>query len=689
MSKNYKNILVLIIAIIMLQLNSLSASGCFVEKFKLKDGFIPYPESKDIMLMTGTLSIDQKMQKGDEIGVFFQGTLCGAKKIEDPNTGTYSVNICDYNAVNNGPHEGDVLDIKLCRAPNELSSGIQVTILDAGVKNAAGRLIWKWTSSDSPWRVNVNYNSLVTVSGIEPSQSYIDHSQEITITGTNFAAGAQVKIGSTQVLQVSFVNGTTLKATIPANFLPVGTYDLTVTAGGKSATLSNGFKVIAALATVTRVDPNENYVDRTQEITITGTGFTAGARVQIGSVELPSVSLINTTTLKATVPAQLLAVGTYDLIVIMGSNRVTLPNGFKVLASATPRITTLSPNKGSNDQAVPILIIGSNLFSGSQVKLGSTLLNVTGYSDDVNIIYAEIPAGMEPGTYPITVISPSGSQSSLANAYKVISAPISVTLIVPNVSYSNQDQEITITGKNFTAGAKVKIGSTELSQVTFINSTTLKATVPAGFFTVGTYNLVVAIGETTGVLTDGFTVQQGQEEKVSLVRGLNLIGYPVPAPASYFSYDFLTQYFTPQSLDSIWHYNNQSDQWEVTSWNNQGFPAGARFAIRNGEGYLVYAKIKTELAIPGVGALFETNLYRGINLVSFCPPNESLTSYDLIQSMVNGQADVVALQRYEKASGRWYVTFCQSGKAIGDKFPINKDESYLVYMKKDRLAWMP
>jgi len=163
----------------------------------------------------------------------------------------------------------------------------------------------------------------------------------------------------------------------------------------------------------------------------------------------------------------------------------------------------------------------------------------------------------------------------------------------------------------------------------------------------------------------------------------------VPAPASYFSYDFLSQYFTPQSLDSLWHYNSQNNQWEITSWNNEGFPAGARFAIKNGEGYLAYAKTNKDLVFSGVSAIFETNLYKGMNLVSFCPPSDSFTSYDLVQGLANDQAEIVALQRYEKSSGRWYITFCQAGQATGDKFAINKDESYLVYMKKDRLAWIP
>jgi hypothetical protein len=103
----------------------------------------------------------------------------------------------------------------------------------------------------------------------------------------------------------------------------------------------------------------------------------------------------------------------------------------------------------------------------------------------------------------------------------------------------------------------------------------------------------------------------------------------------------------------------------------------------------VYSKTKKELVFPGVTAFFETNLYKGMNLVTFSAPSESFTSYDVIQGLIKGQAEIVALQRYEKTSGRWYITFCQAGQATGDKFLINQDESYFVYMKKDKLAFIP
>lgn len=693
MSKNYKNILIFIIAMMILQIGGLSAWGQTTRHYNnlvLSPSdplWTPGPDSPDIMEISGTLTIDQNVRMGDEVGIFYNGTLCGTDLISRRD-GMFNISVFNSKLVKNGPVAGSVLDVKLWDSvkKEEITSKLQVTILSPEVKNVSNRLIWKLNTPGTPWRMDISYNTLLGITKVEPNQNYADQAKQITITGYNFAAGATVKIGTYQLTSVTFDSATSLRATIPANALSAGTYKITVTVGTMTGTLPNGFTVLAAPVSVTAVTPNNCFINRSQEITITGKNFTAGAQVVIGSTALTSVTYVSSTTLRATVPDNFLSAGTYDVIVTAGGESITLARGFEVMITlATPQIFTLVPTQDYNNKTVSIVIFGSKLFSGSQVKLGSLLLKATGYSDDA-IIYAEIPAGTAAGTYPVTVISPTGTEGTF-NSYQVLAAPISVTGVDPNHSANNLSQEITIRGSNFPSGATVKIGAKGLTQVSFINSSTLKATVPSGFLPVGTYNLVVASGENTGTLPNGFTVQPGSEERVSLARGLNLISYPVPVPSSsYSSYDFITQYFTPQSLDSLWHYNSQSGQWEIDSWNNG--PTG-KFMIKNGEGYLVYSKFKQDLVFPGISAPFETNLYKGMNLVSFSPPNGSFTSYDLLQSMVNGPTEVAALQRYENTSGRWYITFFLSGKATGDEFPIKKDESYIVYMKKDKLAWIP
>ena len=61
----------------------------------------------------------------------------------------------------------------------------------------------------------------------------------VTITGTNFAAGATVTFGSTPATNVVVTNSTTITATTPAG--TAGAVTVTVTVGGQSGNLANGF----------------------------------------------------------------------------------------------------------------------------------------------------------------------------------------------------------------------------------------------------------------------------------------------------------------------------------------------------------------------------------------------------------------------------------------------------------------
>ena len=76
----------------------------------------------------------------------------------------------------------------------------------------------------------------------------------MTITGTNFAAGATVTFGSTAATNVMVVSSTTITATTPAG--SAGAVTVTVTSSGQSGSLANGFTYVLA-PTVTSVSPEQ------------------------------------------------------------------------------------------------------------------------------------------------------------------------------------------------------------------------------------------------------------------------------------------------------------------------------------------------------------------------------------------------------------------------------------------------
>jgi hypothetical protein len=78
-----------------------------------------------------------------------------------------------------------------------------------------------------------------TVLSVAPNNGSTAGGTAVTITGTNFAAGATVTFGGTAATNVTVVNSTTITATTPAH--AAGAVTVTVTVSGQSGSLANGF----------------------------------------------------------------------------------------------------------------------------------------------------------------------------------------------------------------------------------------------------------------------------------------------------------------------------------------------------------------------------------------------------------------------------------------------------------------
>ncbi len=125
--------------------------------------------------------------------------------------------------------------------------------------------------------------------------------QTVTITGSGFTSGASVKFGSTAATIVA-ISPTEITATVPAHSA-AGTVYLTVTTAAGSSRFAAAAKyTYEAQPTVTRLSPASGPAAGGTTVTITGTGFAAGATVQFGTTDATTVTYISRTTLKAAAP---------------------------------------------------------------------------------------------------------------------------------------------------------------------------------------------------------------------------------------------------------------------------------------------------------------------------------------------------------------------------------------------------
>ncbi len=292
-------------------------------------------------------------------------------------------------------------------------------VTTAGSNSATATL-----SGSGPWVMQMVTFAAVsgpvpTVSSVSPNSGSTAGGTAVTITGTNFVAGATVTFGSTAATNVAVVNSTTITATTPAG--SAGAVTVTVTnPGGQSGSLASAFTYIAP-PTVSSVSPNSGPAAGGTAVTITGTNFATGATVTFGGTAATNVVVVNSTTITATTPAGSAGAVT---VTVTNSNGLSgsLASGFTYIVP--PTVSSVSPNSGSTAGGTAVTITGTNFVAGATVTFGSTAATNVAVVNSTTIT-ATTPVGSA-GAVTVTVTV--GAQSgSLASGYTYSAVVVTVT----------------------------------------------------------------------------------------------------------------------------------------------------------------------------------------------------------------------------------------------------------------------
>ena len=104
-------------------------------------------------------------------------------------------------------------------------------------------------------------------------------------------------------------------------------------------------------------------------ITITGTGFAAGATVSIGGSPCSDVVVVSSTEMTCTTPAN--SSGARDVSVTNPDAQVgTLSNGYTYVTPPAPTASKVSPSSGNVKGGTEITITGTNFDSEATVTVG-------------------------------------------------------------------------------------------------------------------------------------------------------------------------------------------------------------------------------------------------------------------------------------------------------------------------------
>jgi len=140
------------------------------------------------------------------------------------------------------------------------NSGANWTLLNTGLPNLSAKYINQLAltgshrllagTSDGLYLLNLNSAPPPAVSLVSPVSGNIAGGTAVTITGTNFKAGATVKFGGTAASNVVFQNSTTLTATTPVH--AAGAVEVAVTnPDGQTGTQLSGFTYTAIAPMIT------------------------------------------------------------------------------------------------------------------------------------------------------------------------------------------------------------------------------------------------------------------------------------------------------------------------------------------------------------------------------------------------------------------------------------------------------
>jgi hypothetical protein len=220
---------------------------------------------------------------------------------------------------------------------------------------------------------------------ILPTSGSTSGGTSVAITGTGFGAGAGVKFGGTAATSVSVGSSTSITATTPAH--TAGAVDVVVTnTDSQSGTLSSGYTYTTSnpAPSVTSVAPPSGTTAGGTPVTITGTGFLAGATVTLGGTAATGVSVGSSTSITATTPAH--TAGAVSVVVKNTDNQTgTLSGGYTYTSGSGGGGIGFVQSNSAPTSFIPSLATVAATFNLAQ-SAGNLNIVVVGWGDTTSLV---------------------------------------------------------------------------------------------------------------------------------------------------------------------------------------------------------------------------------------------------------------------------------------------------------------
>lgn len=332
---------------------------------------------------------------------------------------------------------------------------------------AAG-VLWLWLG-------HAEVAPALTVTSVSPALGPSVGGTAITVSGSGFVAGATVTIGGTPATSIVVASASQITAVTPAG--TPGAAVVTVTnLDTQSSTLSGGFTYQYPAPTSAIVAPNTGSSAGGTAITITGTGFLAGATVKLGDIAATDVVVVSATSITAKTPA-----GASGQVAVTVTNpdllTGTLANAFTYAAPGTPTVTTVAPATGPLAGATAITVTGTNFASGATVTIGG--IAATGVVVVSATSITAVTPARESGGQVAVAVKVGSVEGSLATGFTYQSPTPIARSVTPDEGSLTGGTVVVVAGTGFLKGVTVSFGGVAATKVTLKSDTELEATTPA------------------------------------------------------------------------------------------------------------------------------------------------------------------------------------------------------------------
>lgn len=360
----------------------------------------------------------------------------------------------------------------------------------------------------APAQLIVDSETTPIVNAVTP-QTFVQNARDlaITIDGSNFQVGAQVRVG-TSPRSTTVVSSTRITSSLLAiDVDQPGELQITVKNPGTTGAVSDPktITIVSANApTINSVSPASIEVDSSiLAIVVNGTGYKDTDKVLVNGAER-TTTFVSASQLAATLqPGDVAAAGELSITVRNNRNEVSAPFKIRVVDAATPVIDSLSPTTAEVGGAgFTLTIRGANFVSDSVVSVNGVARDKTYVSTTelrVNILASDLT---DAGSVPIVVTNPSGAASEAVNLTVQLTPPVITSIDPVSVAAGESGLTLNVSGTNFSSSAVISIDNKPLT-TRFISSTnSLSAILSAGDISVPrTVNVTVT---DRGVTSEAF-----------------------------------------------------------------------------------------------------------------------------------------------------------------------------------------